>query len=130
MLHIACATCHKNLVHFPNAQGYNRPVMATCMQCHDGKKAKNECVVCHTQKEVPDNHKQPNWLSIHPTMVTKIDCAKCHGFTPNFCAACHSQRPASHAGNWKYLHQFAAKLRGEKGCLVCHDRVKFCDRCH
>jgi len=129
-LHIACAVCHKNLVHFPNAAGFNRPEMATCTKCHDGKQAKSECVVCHTQKQVPDNHKQPNWLTIHPTMVTKIDCAKCHGFTPDFCKTCHSQRPASHAGNWKYLHQFAAKLRGQTGCLVCHDQKKFCDKCH
>jgi hypothetical protein len=129
-LNIACVLCHKNLVHFPNSQGFNKPEMATCMTCHDGKKAKSDCVTCHTQKEVPDGHKQPDWLTIHPTMVGKIDCGKCHAYTPNFCATCHAQRPASHAGNWKYLHQFAAKTRGTKGCLFCHDQKKFCNTCH
>jgi hypothetical protein len=129
-LHIACATCHKNLVHFPNALGYNTPVMATCMTCHDGKKAPDTCVTCHTQKQVPADHKNADWLTVHPTMVNKIDCGRCHAYTPDFCAACHAQRPPTHVGNWKYLHQFAVKTQGTKGCLVCHDQKKFCNTCH
>jgi len=57
------------------------------------------------------------------------DCAQCHDWTPDYCAACHQKRPASHAGNWKKNHKVAAKARGEKGCLVCHDQA-FCKECH
>jgi hypothetical protein len=131
-LGIACATCHKNLVHSLNGAGFNRPEMATCLVagCHDGTKAKNDCMSCHTQIQVPPDHKKPDWVTVHPTLIGKIDCAKCHAWTPNYCQDCHSKRPPSHVGNWKYGHQFAATARGEKGCLVCHDQTAWCDKCH
>jgi hypothetical protein len=130
VLGIRCAVCHKNLVHSLNPQGFNKPVMATCMKCHDGKQAVNECVKCHTRKQVPDNHKAADWLSIHSTAVGTIDCAKCHGFTPDFCSACHRQRPASHVGNWKKLHAPAVAVRGVRNCYICHDSKSFCGKCH
>lgn len=131
-LGLTCAACHKNLVHSPNAKGFNTPEMGTCLaaKCHDGVAAKNDCVVCHTRKQVPDNHKKANWLDIHPTLVETIDCAKCHAWSPDYCDACHAQRPPSHAGNWKYLHQFRTASRGTKACLFCHDQQKFCNTCH
>jgi hypothetical protein len=131
-LAIKCAVCHKNLVHSPSAQGFNKPEMATCLMdgCHDGVKAKNDCASCHTKIQVPPDHLKADWLAVHPTFVGKIDCAKCHAWTPNYCIDCHSQKPPSHVGNWKYEHQFAAAARGETGCLVCHDRQTFCDKCH
>jgi len=130
VLQIKCAVCHKNLVHSLNTLGFNKPEMATCMVCHDGKQAVDQCVKCHTQKQVPDNHKAANWLDIHSTMVKTIDCAKCHGFTPDFCHTCHSQRPPSHVGNWKTLHAAAVPVRGVKNCYVCHDVKTFCGKCH
>ena len=131
-LGMACPVCHKNLVHSPNSKGFNTPEMATCLVagCHDGVKAKNDCVTCHTQKQVPPDHLKPDWLTIHPTLVGQIDCGKCHAWTPNFCQTCHDQRPASHTADWKFQHQFAAKTRGTKGCLVCHDQQTFCNTCH
>ena len=63
-------------------------------------------------------------------MVNKIDCGKCHAWTPKFCDDCHSKKPKSHVGNWKKNHAAAAKARGEKGCLVCHGGEKFCKQCH
>ncbi len=130
VLKISCPVCHKNLVHSKNTKGFNAPEMQTCLKCHDGTKAKNSCTTCHTQKEVPASHKQKDWLEVHPTLVGKIDCGKCHGWTPNFCQDCHSKKPASHVGNWKTNHAAAAKARGEKGCLVCHGGAKFCKQCH
>lgn len=130
VLGIRCAVCHKNLVHSLNPKGYNTPVMQTCMTCHDGTRATNECVKCHTQKQVPPSHKQADWLSVHGTMVGKVDCAKCHGFTPNYCATCHAQRPASHAGNFKQTHPLRIAKVGTDGCYVCHDQKTFCGRCH
>ncbi len=130
VLQIRCAVCHKNLVHSLNPQGFNTPVMTTCMTCHDGKQATSECVKCHTQKEVPANHKAPNWVDIHATKVGTIDCAKCHAWTPDFCAACHKQRPASHAGNFKQTHPARIALLGVNSCYVCHDAQKFCKQCH
>ena len=130
VLQIKCAVCHKNLVHSLNPQGFNKPVMATCMTCHDGKQATNQCIKCHTQKQVPASHKAADWLTVHGSMTKTIDCGTCHGFTPDYCNTCHQQRPPSHVGNWKALHATAVAAQGTKGCYVCHDQKTFCGKCH
>jgi len=128
VLGMECKTCHKNLVHSPNRRGFNRPEMEDCLTCHDGDTASNECSDCHTDKAAPENHAQKNWPEIHGQMAEKIDCAKCHDWTPDYCENCHKQRPASHTATWKTDHASHAKTRG-KGCLVCHDE-EFCKECH
>jgi hypothetical protein len=131
VLGINCVVCHKNLVHSPNSQGFNKPEMQTCLNlCHNGKTATNQCTKCHTQKQTPPSHKRADWLVIHSQKVGTINCGQCHGWTPDFCTQCHSKRPASHVGNWKQLHQFRARQLGVKGCLVCHGGEKFCKTCH
>jgi len=130
VLGINCPVCHKNLVHSKNSQGYNAPEMQTCLTlCHNGVRATNQCDKCHTKKQVPASHHQANWLQIHPTMVGKIDCGQCHAWQPDYCKACHANRPPTHVGNWKQLHQFAVAKEGDKGCLFCHGRA-FCKQCH
>jgi len=130
VLKINCPVCHKNLVHSLNAAGYNKPEMQTCLSlCHNGVKATNQCSKCHTQKIVPPSHLAKNWLDIHPTMTTTINCAQCHAWAPNYCRECHSHRPPSHVGNWKQLHGARATARGTKGCLFCHGAA-FCAKCH
>jgi hypothetical protein len=130
VLEIRCATCHKDLVHSKNTRGFNSPVMETCLKCHDGKQAANECTACHTRKQVPADHKGPEWLAVHGSRVTEVNCASCHGWTPDYCKDCHSKKPASHAGNFKNDHKARIAAVGEKGCLVCHDEKTFCGRCH
>jgi len=130
VLKVNCVVCHKNLVHSANSVGFNKPEMSACLDsCHDGTKATNLCVKCHTRKTTPESHSQPNWLQIHSTQVNSVDCGACHAWTPDFCNECHVKRPASHKGNWKKEHQYEAKKRGD-GCLVCHGGVKFCKKCH
>lgn len=130
VLKVNCPVCHKNLVHSLNTQGFNSPEMTTCLsECHDGKKATTVCSKCHTRKNVPDSHRRKDWLLVHNTMVGTIDCGQCHAWSPDFCKQCHSQRPKSHAANWKYDHQFRVKQLGDKGCMTCHDRT-FCQQCH
>ena len=59
VLKIECVACHKDLVHSLNRRGFNRPEMERCLeQCHDGDKATNECVKCHTRKQTPASHTQ------------------------------------------------------------------------
>jgi hypothetical protein len=127
-LKMNCADCHKNLVHSANDRGFNSPEMSTCLRCHDGKTATEACVKCHTGKKAPPSHQRPDWLQVHSEKIKTVDCGKCHGFTQNFCADCHSRRPASHAGNWKTAHA-APATENRKRCLVCHDET-FCKKCH
>jgi hypothetical protein len=129
VLHIQCATCHKGLVHVANPKGFNRPKMTMCLdECHNGVKATNKCVKCHTHKNTPDSHNRPDWLQIHSKMTETVNCGRCHQWSPNYCQDCHKKRPSTHVGNWKKQHQFRAKVRG-KGCLFCHGQ-KFCKQCH
>jgi len=130
VLEMDCVECHKDLVHSLNRRGFNRPEMEACLaQCHDGDKASDECVKCHTRKQTPSTHEQTDWLEVHGEQAESEDCGECHDWTPDYCADCHKKRPASHAGNWKTDHAEHAKVRGE-GCLVCHGGQKFCDGCH
>jgi hypothetical protein len=131
VLGIKCAVCHKDLVHSVNTKGFNRPVMSTCMKCHDGKQATNECIKCHTQKQVPESHKQAGWLDVHGTKTDTAECGTCHSYQPDFCnTTCHKQRPPSHAGNFKQTHPARIKARGTVGCDFCHGGEKFCKTCH
>jgi len=132
VLGIKCAVCHKNLVHSPNTKGFNTPEMSTCLTlCHDGKQATNECVKCHTRKEVPETHKAAGWLDSHGAVPGTAVCGQCHGFQPDYCrTTCHEQLPPSHAGNFKQTHQARVAARGTKGCYFCHTSAKFCDQCH
>lgn len=129
VLEMDCVACHKDLVHSVNRHGFNRPEMETCLECHNGDSASNECIDCHTRKHTPANHERSDWLKIHGTMSEKQDCGACHDWTPGYCGDCHSKRPASHVGNWKTGHASHAEIRRD-GCLVCHGGQKFCDRCH
>lgn len=129
VLHIECVVCHKDLVHSLNRRGYNRPEMETCLKCHDGDRATNQCLKCHTRKQTPDSHKAADWLQVHGKAAESQECGTCHDWTPDYCSECHEQRPASHAGNWKTGHAPHAKARGAS-CLVCHDKKKFCGNCH
>lgn len=131
VLKINCVVCHKNLVHSLNTAGFNQPEMQTCLSlCHNGVTATNQCDKCHTRKQVPPGHLKSNWLTIHPTMTSVINCGQCHGWSPNYCKQCHmSKLPPSHVGNWKQNHQFRAKAIGTKGCLFCHGQA-FCKQCH
>lgn len=130
ILGIECVECHNDLVHSLNEDGFNQPQMETCLSlCHDGDKAGDECVSCHTRKHTPATHEQNDWLQVHGQRAEEEDCGQCHDWTPGYCTECHEKRPASHVGNWKTDHAPHAKKRGD-GCLVCHGGQKFCDECH
>lgn len=130
VLGIECVACHKQLVHSVNDKGFNRPEMETCLECHDGTRASNACVDCHTRKHTPANHAEKTWLATHGSKSETIDCGECHSWTPaDFCEDCHKKRPATHAGNWKAGHAGRAKTQSQ-GCYVCHDEKAFCGECH
>jgi len=129
ILKVECVVCHERLVHSPNTAGINRPKMSGCLKrCHDGEQATAQCTKCHTRKNAPASHAQPDWLKVHSQQAESGDCGKCHAWSPDFCAECHSRRPRSHAGNWKTAHATRA-ARDSSGCRVCHTE-QFCRECH
>lgn len=130
VLDMDCVTCHEDMVHSLNRRGFNRPEMEGCLErCHDGDKATDECVKCHTRKHTPVTHESTDWLRTHGTVDDIDECDDCHDWTPDYCADCHAKRPASHVGNWKKGHAAPAAQRGD-GCTVCHGGEQFCEECH
>jgi hypothetical protein len=128
VLKLTCADCHKWLVHKRNPKGMNTPTMANCLGCHNGKRAPGACKSCHTEKAYPASHKAVDWLKVHSERTKEINCAQCHGWTPEYCQQCHRRRPPGHAGNWKKLHSGPAKINSKR-CMVCHRQEK-CLECH
>jgi hypothetical protein len=127
VLKVKCVRCHEFLVHEKSPEGNNRPRMAECLTCHNGRTAKRNCSACHTNKSLPPSHRAPDWTIVHPLKQKEIDCAKCHKWTSDWCAECHRLRPRSHVAKWRTLHGAQVKLH--RNCEVCHDGP-FCVRCH
>lgn len=132
ILHVPCVRCHAYLVHGLSPEGKHAPTMAGCLTCHDGKQAKNTCTTCHTAKAAPASHEDTStWLLVHPQAPAEsiATCAKCHGWTKNWCADCHSRRPPSHTAGWRKTHGAVVATMRPRDCEVCHTR-SFCVNCH
>ncbi len=121
-----CTDCHVNEGHgradaraTASASGSNpaQAVMARCVVCHDGTRARSGCSVCHTHKPNDDPGApgtvqaiiaaQTTCIGCHTTKVA-ASCVNCHGLqlphpmatfygqharlsgtTPSLCAKCH-----------------------------------------
>lgn len=127
VLRLACVDCHGFLVHKTSPEGKHVPRMADCLKCHDGRTAKDQCAACHTEKREPLTHRAAAWVIVHPDKVKGGDCGKCHQWTDDWCADCHSKGPKSHGTDWRSKHGDRVKVR--RNCEACHEGP-FCVRCH
>jgi hypothetical protein len=126
VLKLKCVDCHRYLVHDKSPEGKNTPPMNGCLRCHDGKRAKNACSACHTDKVEPLTHRAADWLIVHPAKAGAA-CNKCHAWKTDWCADCHSKRPRDHAAAWRSQHALA--VAKHRNCEACH-KADFCIRCH
>lgn len=127
VLKLQCVYCHSYVVHKASPEGRHTPRMSTCLTCHDGKRARKDCPVCHVRKDVPANHRESDWLIVHPAKQKELDCDECHAWTPRWCRQCHARRPVSHKGRWRSNHRFGVERH--RNCEACH-KGPFCVRCH
>lgn len=127
---ISCVTCHASVVHGPRAALKNTPRMATCFTCHDGKKAPNNCSLCHvTLRERKKEAFSPDWVEAHRLEVKQSgreNCARCHH--DDFCNTCHKS-VSPHGWGWIEKGHVAEANSNPAKCDNCHDR-KFCKECH
>lgn len=139
-LQIPCSRCHSNLHSAVVGSDESAEVKGVvfyhklCWECHNGVQATNKCSACHTKKAVPKDHLAGDFGKTHGELSKTQDCAKCHGYTKDFCIDCHKKKPSSHtqAANWKSEHGAVAKER-LAGCMACHTPTEddsFCWRCH
>ena len=148
---IPCANCHGNMDTIAVANHENSlPVMGTCITCHTGEEAPDECATCHlanasgrlvTQFEegemVPhgyyrnDGHDE-DFLESHAQVAREDEayCANCHA--PDFCVDCHNgvAKPTQiHPANWILIHSISAR-KNSLECSSCHKQQDFCLDCH
>lgn len=157
---LECQKCHIGIdkVNYSIRAPHALPEMSTCMSCHDGVRASDQCEFCHTQvdKLRPLSH-TPDWRRMHRTSVRSgdVSCQQCHDDT--YCQQCHDlpnaveshkkstdhYAPFSpvisgkgsnilskvHDLNYRYTH--AIDARGKvQDCETCHETSTFCNKCH
>lgn len=127
ILKMECVECHDYIVHEPSPEGKRTPMMAGCLECHDGDTAKDACTACHTEKGAPDTHKAQDWVVVHAQRGDDPECETCHAWTPDWCVDCHGRRPRSHGDDWRAVHRDQVAVH--RNCEACHDGV-FCEECH
>jgi hypothetical protein len=123
---VQCSTCHgKNVGHFDTPV----PMMMTCLSCHEGETAPNDCKNCHRKlEEIAPGIGEPA-VHLDPDAKTRKTCAKCHDVKV-WCEKCHGVE-MPHPATWRLQHGSIA-LQQSEVCVKCHQSVDktFCIRCH
>jgi hypothetical protein len=149
---IPCARCHGDLA----AEGVGLatraqlPRMATCLECHDGRKVSARCTSCHpstadgrVRTSFPEGQLVPSgtlgadahdltFVTGHARVATlnPRSCDSCH--RKDFCLDCHDGvvKPLSiHGNDYLTLHTVDAR-RNQPDCQSCHRLQTFCVGCH
>jgi hypothetical protein len=104
-------------------------MMMTCLSCHEGETAPNDCKNCHRKlDEIAPGIDEPV-VHLGPDVESRRTCEKCHE-VETWCEQCHGV-VMPHPENWQATHTQAAGENAQT-CEKCHQsRDKtFCIRCH
>ncbi|MBX5484219.1 MAG: cytochrome c3 family protein [Myxococcaceae bacterium] len=148
---IECEVCHGKFEGVAVATRQQLPKMATCLNCHDGKRADASCRTCHPTQ--PSGRLQLTFVSgmLRPMQGNPLGmdhgprfefnhgtqanarrsmCMECHA--QKECNACHDalQKPLSvHPNDFITLHPIQARQDTTR-CQSCHRLQSFCVACH
>ncbi len=149
-----CRTCHGSYAEVDLATRAQLPPMATCLDCHDGKRAPIQCSTCHLtafgakgarlETDLPSGQLRPGpgdplgldhgqrYDRMHALVAPghREQCLACH--SDRQCLACHdgtTKRAAIHPGDFVSTHAVPARA-DEPHCDACHRRQSFCIACH
>jgi hypothetical protein len=128
-----CTPCHQGLETTTKSTSKNFPVMATCMTCHDNRKAQAACAACHIDLQAikPVSHDN-QWLFQgghgYQARFPGSDCKTCH--ETSYCDRCHQgNTPVKiHSPGYEFEHGLDVKTH-QLDCTVCHE-TRMCSRCH
>ncbi len=123
---VKCVTCHQlPLGHFNTPA----PMMMTCLECHQGETAPNDCKNCHRKLEEIAPGLGVTTVHLDPDAKTRKTCEKCHDVKV-WCEKCHGVE-MPHPATWRGDH---GKLALEQAdvCVKCHQSKDktFCISCH
>lgn len=148
---IECKSCHGAMTDVGFATEQQLPKMATCLECHDGHYASEECKTCHLTEasgRLQQNFASgilrpiqgdpfgmdhgPRYEFNHGTRaaVARQLCMECH--SESSCQSCHDsmQKPLSvHPNDFITLHPLQARVNATQ-CESCHRYQSFCAACH
>jgi hypothetical protein len=149
-----CADCHGAMEEVERASRAQLPGMASCLRCHDGRKASADCATCHPtslrargapiETRFPSGELKPGpgdpfgldhgprFERFHALLGAgqRQRCMACHA--EPWCQRCHdgALRPQSiHPGDFLSTHMVPARQEAER-CDACHRRQTFCVACH
>ncbi len=127
----SCQECHTASGHSPKELDPSL-AMERCSFCHDGRSARQDCSLCHTNNVLAKNKTVPLKEPTHPIRgeakhgVGNIyTCKGCHAEA--VCSKCHLAMP--HPDNWTYRHGNEA-IKQPKACSTCHIAEVMCRDCH
>lgn len=148
---IECKSCHGTMTDLALATRQQLPKMETCLTCHDGHYASEDCTTCHLK--APSGRLQLAFASgtLRPAQgnplgmdhgprfefnhgarasVSRSECLACHA--ESYCESCHDsmQKPLSvHPNDFITLHPLQARVNATN-CESCHRYQSFCAACH
>ncbi|SYZ74749.1 putative Cytochrome C family protein [Candidatus Zixiibacteriota bacterium] len=128
-----CSRCHSDLGKPGTAFLEHLPDMNRCYDCHDGKKYRNECSLCHADKITLSDIHPSDWRHNHGDRATNNRewCNICHR-QESYCTDCHRGDNITgriHDLNYQFTHGLDAQSKSAD-CRKCHETKSFCDNCH
>ncbi|MFQ6092249.1 MAG: cytochrome c3 family protein [bacterium] len=109
-----CTTCHARAEESQKSGDNNLPTKESCLECHDGDIAPDDCQVCHKDPENPVAFENPlrRIIFSHKNHVArKIECVDCH------------------QGLGETDFASPANLPKMADCQTCHNGTKAEDEC-
>lgn len=158
---VGCGVCHQGVDKVGVATRDNAlPLMGTCLTCHDGKEAADDCKTCHLleshgaaasgggrggrmQTKFDAGTLEPagwyfmdahddDWLQNHRQVAVLGDgkCENCH--SEKYCLDCHNgiSKPLKIHPNDWISQHPTIAKKNEPECGSCHRSQTFCVDCH
>lgn len=123
-----CTDCH--VLNEEGEIGELTRGMTPCLRCHDGKRAKDDCALCHLgDPSAAIRDKDRNMVFSAEILVPDHRCGGCHE-DQSKCDACHGLRMPHSAEFKANMHARPAAFEKKKSCFeVCHG-INECNKCH